>query len=193
MDSRSDTAPYSIALFCCIVLAVFTYFFPLTAQTRMWQAVVIWMLALASNAVYFKKDELKNKMNRSFNETVAYVDTFAVEVLYIVFLPLKIMASRPEFELGPSIISVVDAYLYAMLFVLYLQYGTLGIVASEKGKRGGLVGIGGFLCALACIGLFYYEVSSPGVALPPLVQPVCFLPALFLLLRLRALESYGHI
>jgi len=191
MGSRSDTGPYSMALVCCLVLAVFSYFFPLTAETRTWQAVVFWLFGLAANAAYFKKEELKNDGQRTFNETLAYLSTFVVEVVFIAFLPLKVLAGR--LEAGLDLTLLLDSYLYLMLFLFYLQYSLLGTIAAEKGMRGGLVTIVGLVCAAACMGLFYVEVSSPGVQLPAFVQPIGFLPALFLLLRLRTMESYGHI
>ena len=191
MYVRSDTGPYTMALVCCLVLAVFTYFFPMSSGAHTWQAVVAWVFALAANSLYLKKEELKDNPSRTFNETIGYFYTFAIEVIFIAFIPLKLLADKVD--VGVDLVSVVDAYIYLMLFMLYLQYSVLGTIASEKGMHGGLVAIGGLAGAAACMALFFIEVSSPGLRVPALAQPLCFLPALALLLRLRTLESYGHI
>lgn len=191
MYARSDTGPYTMALVCCLVLAVFTYFFPMSSGAHTWQAVVAWVFALAANSLYLKKEELKDNPSRTFNETIGYFYTFAIEVIFIAFIPLKLLADKVD--VGVDLVSVVDAYIYLMLFMLYLQYSVLGTIASEKGMHGGLVTIGGLAGAAACMALFFIEVSSPGLRVPALAQPLCFLPALALLLRLRTLESYGHI
>lgn len=191
MYARSDTGPYTMALVCCLVLAVFTYFFPMSSGVHTWQAVVAWVFALAANSLYLKKEELKDNPSRTFNETIGYFYTFAIEVIFIAFIPLKLLADKVD--VGVDLVSVVDAYIYLMLFMLYLQYSVLGTIASEKGMHGGLVTIGGLAGAAACMALFFIEVSSPGLRVPALAQPLCFLPALALLLRLRTLESYGHI
>ena len=191
MYYKSDTGPYTMALVSCLVLAVFTYFFPMSSGARTWQAVVVWLFALGANCLYLKKDELKDKPVRTFNETIGYLYTYAIEVVFIVFIPLKLLADKVE--VGVDLVSVVDAYIFIILFILYLQYSVLGTIASEKGMHGGLVTIGGLLGAAASMVLFYFEVTSPGLQVPALAQPLCFLPALLLLLRLRTLESYGHI
>lgn len=191
MYYKSDTGPYTMALVSCLVLAVFTYFFPMSSGTRTWQAVVVWLFALGANCLYLKKDELKDKPVRTFNETIGYLYTYAIEVVFIVFIPLKLLADKVD--VGIDLTSVLDGYIYVMLFILYLQYSVLGTIASEKGMHGGLVTIGGLVGAAACMVLFYFEVSAPGLQTPLLAQPLCFLPALLLLLRLRTLEGYGHI
>lgn len=191
MYYKSDTGPYTMALVCCLVLAVFTFFFPMNSDARTWQAVVVWLFGLAANALYLKKDELKDKPVRTFNETIGYFYTFAIEVIFIAFIPLKMLADKVD--VGVDLVSVVDAYIYLMLFMFYLQYSVLGTIAGEKGMHGGLVTIGGLLGAAASMVLFFFEVTKPGLQIPVLAQPLCFLPLLLLLLRLRTLESYGHI
>jgi len=163
---------------------------------------VIGLLVLLCNILYLKREELAADKNRSFNGTFALILSYVV-VITTTAVPVVIVAGKNattvlglEGEDAVAMTRFANAYVYFTAFALHMQNSALGLLAEEQGRRAGFVTIFSLVCALACFGLYYvnfFEVLGEGVMLPNWTQSLAFLLLLPSLLRLRQLESYGHI
>ena len=202
MGNESNPLTYSMAIFNCVVVAILTFFFPLGVGSKLWTSLVIGLLVLLCNILYLKREELAADENRSFNGTFALILSYVVVVITSA-LPVVVVAGKNastvlglEGKDADALAHFANAYVYFTAFALHMQNSALGLLAEEQGRRAGFVTIISLVCALACFGMYYvnyFEVLGEGVTLPNWSQSLAFLLLLPSLLRLRQLESYGHI
>ena len=188
----TDTTKYSLAIFNCVVLAVLTFFFPLSHETNLWLSFLIWILIVVCNVLYVSKDELKKKgQSRNVFENLGYMETYIIEVAVLAFIFIRIVCTAEPSE-KLDLRNLCDAWFYVLMGVLNLEYSMMGMIAGSKGKKPMYVPALGLVLGVACMVLFYMELAEDGIQLPNYVQPICCLALIPSLLRLRVMESYGH-
>lgn len=207
MGHESNPFFYSMAVFNCVAVAVLTFFFPLGVGSKLWSIIVIGILVICCCILFLKRDELKEQSGRTFNTTFALVMSYALEVVLVAMpIVISIGASVGGASAANSAISLssenqdafvhlANSYVYLAIFMLHLQNAVIGLLAEEQGRRANFVTITGLLGGLAYLALFYmtcYDIF-PSIVIPAWTQPLGFLLLIPGLLRLRVLESYGHI
>lgn len=202
MGNEANPFSYTMAIFNCVVVAILTFFFPLGMESKFWSIIVIGILVLFSNLLYLKREELAADNQRSFVGTFALVLSYVV-VITSAALPVVIAAGQnATTTLGltgddaETMVRFTNAYVYFVLFALHMQSAAIGMLAEEQGRRASFVTLSSMAFSFVCFGLYYinfFEVLGEGVLLPSWTQTIGFLLLVPGLLRLRKLESYGHI